>query len=157
MAVLPIRLWPDPALAAPCAPVAPADDAIRRFAADLVETMYAAEGRGLAAPQVGRLVRVFAMDVGWKSGAARAPRVFVDPEIVWAAPETAEREERCLSIPDRAVRVRRPVAVRLVWSGLDGQGHAALLEGIEAVCVQHECDHLDGRLIVDGVDAVAGA
>ncbi|MFN3644339.1 MAG: peptide deformylase [Gemmobacter sp.] len=149
MAVLPIVLYPDDRLRAVCAPVGAVDEGVRALAADMLETMYAAPGRGLAAPQVGVLRRLFVMDVAWREGAPD-PVVCIDPEIADPSPETVTRSEGCLSIPGRPVDVTRPAAVTLRWTGLDGRRHDRRLTGDAAMAAQHEADHLDGRLIVDG-------
>ncbi|MFC3085149.1 peptide deformylase [Tabrizicola soli] len=144
--LLPILRWPDPRLSRLCAP-AVLDDDLRALAADMLETMYAAPGRGLAAPQVGRLVRMFVMDVAWKTGEP-APMVFVNPEIeLLGAPVPSP--EGCLSIPGPVTQVARAPQVRARWTDLQGQRHEALLDGFAAVCVQHEYDHLDGILTLD--------
>lgn len=153
MPLLPILTWPDPVLRQPAAPLppGPADAATRTLAADMLETMYAAPGRGLAAPQVGRLLRLCVMDTGWKEGRP-SPRTLVNPEILWSSPEMATGPEGCLSIPGISVRVARPVAVRLRWADLEGAAHEAELAGFDAICAQHELDHLDGRVTFDRVD-----
>jgi peptide deformylase len=150
MAVLPLRFWPDPALARPCAPVGAVTDAVRRLAADMLETMYAAPGRGLAAPQVGEGVRLFVMDATWRDGTP-APRVCVDPCIPWRGGLTAIGAEACLSIPGVTARVRRPVTVALRYTDLDGARHELRLTGAEARIAQHEADHLDGIVTLDRV------
>lgn len=143
---LPILRWPDPRLSQPCAP-AVLDDALRQLAADMLETMYAAPGRGLAAPQVGHLVRLFVMDVAWKTGTP-APMVFVNPEI---APfgDRVTGAEGCLSIPGPLTEVERLARVRVRWTDLDGSPREAAFDGFAAICVQHEYDHLDGILTLD--------
>lgn len=148
MAVLPVVLYPDPRLRALCAPVGQVDDAIRALAADMLETMYAAPGRGLAGPQVGVLRRIFVMDPGWREGTPE-PLVCIDPEIADPSAEVATREEGCLSIPGRPVAVTRPAAITLRWTGLYGARQERRLAGFAAVVAQHEADHLDGRLILD--------
>ena len=148
MAVLPLRFWPDPVLADACAPVGRITGAVRRLAADMLETMYAAPGRGLAAPQVGEALRLFVMDVAWKDG-ARAPRICIDPQITWRGGLTATGAEACLSIPGVTARVRRPVTVALRYTDLDGACHSLRLTGAEARVAQHEADHLDGRVTFD--------
>lgn len=145
--LLPILRWPDPRLSQPCAP-AVLDDNLRQLAADMLETMYAAPGRGLAAPQVGRLVRMFVMDVTWKDG-TRTPQVFVNPEILELRGEPVAGPEGCLSIPGPVTEVTRAPMVHLRWTDLDGQRHDAVLSGFAAICVQHEYDHLDGVLTLD--------
>lgn len=147
MAVLPILRWPDPRLATPCAP-AKADDATRALAADMLDTMYAASGRGLAAPQVGVLTRLFVMDATWKQG-PRSPRVFLNPEILSHSVATATGPEGCLSIPGVLADVTRPETIRLRWTDLSGAVHEETLDGFAAICAQHEIDHLDGIVTFD--------
>lgn len=148
MALLSIRQAPDPVLRQVCAQVSAFDDALKTLAEDMLETMYAAPGRGLAAPQVGVSKRLFVMDATWKDG-FYDPQVFVNPEITHASAETATLEEGCLSIPDQLVAVTRPAQVSLRWQGLDGKTAAASFAGFAAACVQHELDHLDGILCID--------
>lgn len=148
MSVLPIRIYGDPVLRQ-VAKDAPLDDHVRRLAADMIETMYDAPGRGLAAPQVGEDLRLFVMDCHWKDGADRAASVFLNPSFLWRSEETAVNEEGCLSIPGVPVDVRRPAKVAMRWTDLDGAAQERVFEGFEAVCVQHEADHLDGVLNVD--------
>ncbi|MGR3465189.1 peptide deformylase [Limimaricola sp.] len=148
MAVLDIVTHPAPVLRAKAKPVALFDATLSQLAADMIETMYDAPGRGLAAPQVGLPMRIFVTDVHWRTGNP-APKVFVNPEIVEVSEDTVLREEGCLSIPDTPCRVRRPARVTLKWQDLQGLGQEAAFEGIEATCVQHELDHLDGILCID--------
>lgn len=149
MSPRPILIWGDPRLLRKAAPVGEVTDTVRRLADDMAETMYAAPGRGLAAPQVGVGLRMFVMDCGWKDGAPRAPWVVIDPDLSDPAPDSVEREEGCLSIPDLPMPVARPAEVTLSWTGLDGLRHKRRLSGFEAACAQHEYDHLDGILIPD--------
>jgi len=144
--------WPDPRLATACKPVAKITPEIRKLANDMLETMYAAPGRGLAAPQVGVLSRVFVMDTTWKDG-TRDPMVFVNPEILTASEERATLAEGCLSIPGVSVEVTRSLRVRLRWTDLEGQRCERAFDGFPAACVQHEMDHLDGIVTLDRVDA----
>jgi peptide deformylase len=157
MAVLPILTWPDPRLKQPCAP-AVADAATRALAADLLETMYAAPGRGLAAPQVGAMVRLFVMDTTWKEGVL-APRIVLNPEVLWRSDRSETGPEGCLSIPGLTAEVSRPVAIRLRWNDLEGTTHDEVLTRFDAVCALHETDHLDGILTLDHLspEARAGA
>lgn len=148
MAILPIRIWPDPVLSQVCAPVGAVSDAVRALAADMLETMYAAPGRGLAAPQVGVGLRLFVMDAGWKDGTP-TPRVLVDPRVLAVSDERTTHEEGCLSLPGQPVQVTRPARIRMGWTDLDGMPREEDLAGFEAICAQHEYDHLDGRLILD--------
>lgn len=145
MSVLPVLRWPDERLKQVCGPVS---GDVSALAADMLHTMYAAKGRGLAAPQVGQMLRLFVMDTTWKEG-ARAPRVFVNPEITPVSERMDSGEEACLSIPGVAARVLRPAEVLIRWSDLDGTRQEERLTGFAARCVQHEVDHLDGLVIFD--------
>ena len=147
MAVLPLVIWPDARLTTPCAP-AVADAETRQLAADMLETMYAAPGRGLAAPQVGRMIRLFVMDTGWKEGNPN-PRVLLNPVVLWRSETLVTGPEGCLSIPGVTAQVPRAAAVRLRWTDLDGQEFHEVLTRFDAICVQHESDHLDGILMLD--------
>lgn len=149
MAVLPILRWPDARLTTPCAPVT---GDVSALAKDMLDTMYAAPGRGLAAPQVGVLLRMFVMDTTWKEG-RRDPHVCINPEIVWRSADTVNGPEGCLSLPGVTTQVARPREIDLVWHDLDGSRHEARLTGFAAVCAQHECDHLDGVLTLDHLSA----
>lgn len=153
--LLPILRWPDPRLSQPCAPAVPDDD-LRTLAGEMLETMYAAPGRGLAAPQVGRLVRMFVMDVTWKEG-LRSPQVLVNPEVVELSAARVVGPEGCLSIPGPVTEVERAEAVRMRWTDLDGHQHDAVLTGFAAICAQHEYDHLDGILTLDRLTPEARA
>lgn len=147
MTLLPIVTWPDPLLREVCAPVAEGED-MHDLARDMLETMYDAPGRGLAAPQVGVAKRIFVMDCGWKD-AAPAPRVCINPEIVSSSQNTATGEEGCLSIPGVLVAVERPDAVVLRYRDVDGAAREVALHGFEARCAQHELDHLNGVVTLD--------
>lgn len=153
--LLPILRWPDPRLSRPCA-LAALDDDLLRLAADMLETMYAAPGRGLAAPQVGQLVRMFVMDVTWKEG-ARSPQIFVNPEIVELSAARVTGPEGCLSIPGPVTEIERAAEVRMRWMDLAGQVHETVLTGFAAICAQHEYDHLDGILTLDRLSREARA
>ena len=146
MARRPILTWPDPRLLTPCAPVG--DEDVVQLAADMLETMYAAPGRGLAAPQVGVLKRLFVMDVAWKEGVP-APRIVIDPHILWRSDETATGAEGCLSIPGVTTDIARATQIRMIWTGPDGQSQDEILTGFAAICAQHEYDHLDGIVTFD--------
>lgn len=147
MAVLPILRWPDPRLGLPCAPAEPGP-ALNRLAADMLDTMYAAPGRGLAAPQVGALLRLFVMDTTWKEGRC-APVVAVNPQILWRSDSTATGPEGCLSIPGPLPNVTRATEIDLAYTDLDGTPRRDRLTGFAAICAQHEYDHLDGILTLD--------
>ena len=150
-----ILRWPDARLKL-VAVRASVDDATLALAADMLETMYAAQGRGLAAPQVGVLTRVFVMDATWKSGAG-SPETFLNPEIIWRSDEMIDSPEGCLSIPGVLAEVRRAKEIILRWVMLDGSIAAQKLVGFRAICAQHEIDHLDGIVTLDHLSAVARA
>ncbi|MEM7489117.1 MAG: peptide deformylase [Pseudomonadota bacterium] len=146
--IRPVLLHPDPRLRQSCAPsIGPA----AALARDMLDTMYAALGRGLAAPQIGVLSRLFVMDTTWKEGLPD-PRVFVNPEIAAAEGEQVN-EERCLSIPETPRRVARPRRIVLTFDGPDGHRRDEAFEGFAAACICHEVDHLDGVLILDHPEA----
>lgn len=148
MSVRPILTAPDPRLKAVSQPVGKVDDEIRRLIADMLESMYAADGIGLAAVQIGVPKRVLVMDLAQKDG-KNEPRAFINPKIVWASDEMVTMEEGCLSVPEIFDNVERPARIRAEY--LDEQGHKQTLEadGLLACCLQHEMDHLDGVLFLD--------
>ena len=148
--IRPILTWPDDRLRAQCRPV---DDIakFRTLAEDMLETMYAAPGRGLAAPQVGIDLRLFVMDAGWKTGTP-TPCVCFNPQIIAMGTETVASEEGCLSLPGVTGRVRRAREITLQYQDLDGEVQRVALQGFEALCAQHETDHLNGLLIFDHLD-----
>ena len=148
MARITIRQYPDPILREVCERVEVFDDVIDRLANDMLETMYLAGGRGLAAPQVGIPLQLFVMDPGWKYG-TQTPYVCVNPFVSALDDETRAFEEHCLSIPDRPVMVTRPTHVHLHWRDASDHIHDEELSGEAAVIAQHEADHLEGRLCID--------
>ena len=145
----PILLHPDPRLKTVCPPVADSSDALRALAEDMLETMYAAPGIGLAAPQVGTLTRLFVMDCVKGEAEAPRPMVLVNPEIVARSDERSVYEEGCLSFPDLYAEVERPAEVTMRWMTLDGTAAEETFTGLWATCAQHELDHLDGVLFID--------
>jgi peptide deformylase len=145
MAILNILEYPDPRLRIKAAPVEAVDDALRTLAADMFETMYAAPGIGLAATQVNVHRRMLVADVSEKQD---APHVFINPEILERR-GTEVMEEGCLSVPGFYEPVTRSEWIRVRALGLDGQPFEIELDGLLAVCVQHEMDHLEGKLFVD--------
>jgi peptide deformylase len=152
-APLPILLVPDPRLRAKAKPVGPADaDRVRDLAPRMLAAMYAAPGIGLAAPQVGELLRLVVIDL--QRDESRAPLVLVNPEIVAASAETATREEGCLSLPGQYAEVTRPARVRVRYQDLAGARREIEGEGLLSACLQHEIDHLDGVLFVDHLSAL---
>jgi peptide deformylase len=129
-------------------PVTNLDGQIRALVEDMIATMYAAPGIGLAAIQIGVPKRVIVMDLA-KPDETPAPRYFVNPEILWASEETAPYEEGCLSVPEIYDEVERPARVKLRYRNYQGQEVVEDAEGLYAVCIQHEMDHLDGVLFID--------
>lgn len=156
MAVLPILRWPDPHLSRRAEAIVEVTPEIRALAADMLETMYAAPGRGLAGPQVGAMLRIFVMDTTWKDG-VRAPFVILNPIVTPASDELLTRAEGCLSLPGITAEVTRPEAVDLRWTDLDGQIQTRRFNDFAAACVQHETDHLDGIVTLDHLSAHARA
>ena len=150
MATLDILQYPDARLRHVAAPVENVGDDVRSLADDLLETMYAAPGIGLAATQVGVDRRVCVIDV---SEAKNAPLVLVNPEILWRE-GTEDSEEGCLSIPGVQEKVRRAARVGVRARDRDGAAFELEAEGLLAVCIQHEVDHLDGRLFIDHLSAL---
>lgn len=150
MSVLDIRRWPDPVLSERCVEVGdPAS--VTQLAEDMLETMYAAPGRGLAAPQIGRPIRLFVMDVTWKEG-VKTPLVCVNPEIVDRAGEVTSGPEGCLSIPGVTAEVPRAPWIVLRWTTPEGETREERLDGAASICAQHEYDHLDGIVTFDRID-----
>ena len=148
MALLPVRLLPDPVLRRKAAPVEAVDDEVRELLEDMLETMYDAPGVGLAAPQVGVSKRVVVMDCGEDEEEPRPIRM-VNPEITWRSEEMVTREEGCLSIPDHHGDVSRPGEVTVRYLDENGKEREMTADGLLATCVQHEIDHLDGVLFID--------
>jgi peptide deformylase len=140
-------------------PVEGVDDAVRALMDDMMDTMYDAPGIGLAAVQIGELKRVIVMDLGDKPGveeteeedaeARRNPRHFVNPEILWSSDEMFTYEEGCLSIPEYFDKVERPARVCIRYLNYQGETIEEEAEGLYAVCIQHEMDHLNGVLFID--------
>ena len=153
MSRLPIITAPDPRLKVHSAIVPVLDDAVRRLIDDMMETMYNAPGIGLAAIQVGVPKRVIVMDLA-RDGEPPAPLHLVNPEIVWAADEDAVYEEGCLSLPDQYAEVSRPAEIEIAYLDYHGQALRLKAEGLKAVCIQHEMDHLEGILFVDHLSAL---
>jgi peptide deformylase len=148
MALREILVVPDPVLKQVSTPVEVVDDDLRALMDDMLETMYAAPGIGLAAIQVGVPKQVIVMDLAQKDEPPE-PRYFVNPQILWSSDETEPYEEGCLSIPDIYDEVERPAKVKLKYLGYDGKEVIEEAEGLYAVCIQHEMDHLKGVLFID--------
>lgn len=147
MGVLPILRWPDARLATICDPVAAGED-LAVLIDEMFQTMYDAPGRGLAAPQVGVMKRLFVMDVTWKEG-AKNPVAMINPRILARSDEVVAGEEGCLSIPGVSTDIVRPARVEMEWTNIDGQVQRRWLDGFAARCAQHEYDHLDGVVTFD--------
>jgi len=141
-----LRFEGDPVLLETALAVDQFDEDLATLVRDMFETMYAAPGRGLAAPQVGVSQRVFVVDTEWKE-ADPAPMIFINPTVDDRAAQEVVGTEACLSIPGKSFDVRRPVWVDMTWQDLDGAAHKRRFEGVQAICVLHEQDHLDGLLI----------
>ncbi len=149
MTLRPILIHPDPRLKTVATHVDGITDDIRRQADDMLETMYDAPGIGLAAPQIGVLNRMMVMDCVKDESAAPRPMVLINPEVIWSSDEQSIYEEGCLSIPEQYAEVERPAEVKVRWLGLDGKPVEEQFSGLWATCVQHEIDHLNGKLFID--------
>lgn len=130
--------------------VAAVDDNLRRLLDDMLETMYADNGCGLAAPQIGVSQRIVVIDIAGE-GEEPAPMYMVNPEIVWASEEKEICEEGCLSVPGQRAEVERPASVRIKYLDYNGESQEILAEDFLAVAAQHEIDHLDGILYIDRI------
>ncbi|CAO3423882.1 peptide deformylase [Azospirillum argentinense] len=148
MAVLDILVAPHPVLKQKAKPVDKVDARIAKLMDDMVETMYAAKGIGLAAPQIGILERVIVVDVHDKDEKPNPIRL-ANPEIVWKSDETSVCEEGCLSVPDQYAEVTRPSSVRVRYLDETNKTREIEADGMLATCIQHEIDHLNGVLFVD--------
>ena len=153
MALLPIIETPDPLLRRISKPVEAVDDDLRTLIADMFDTMYAAPGIGLAAIQVGVPKRVLVIDLQEPEeeggDPVRDPRVFINPEILEASHTFQVYSEGCLSVPDQYAEVERPDRIRARWLDEKGETHEEELDGLLAICLQHEMDHLEGILFID--------
>ena len=145
----PILIHPDPRLKKVCDPVSDVSDQLRALAEDMLETMYDAPGIGLAAPQVGVLDRLIVLDCAKDEGEEPRPLVMANPEVIASSDEKNVYEEGCLSIPDQFADVTRPKVVDVRWMDMDGKERTETFDGLWATCVQHEIDHLDGKLFID--------
>jgi len=149
MALREIITVPNPLLKQVSTPVeGGVTDELRALMDDMLETMYDAPGIGLAAVQIGVPKRIIVMDLSKEEG-VKEPRYFVNPEILWRSEETLPYEEGCLSVPEIYDQVERPAKVRLRYLDYQGQQIEEEAEGIYAVCIQHEMDHLEGVLFID--------
>ncbi|WP_333867084.1 peptide deformylase [Cypionkella sp.] len=142
-----ILIHPDPRLKKPCEPIAEVSAELTQLAADMLETMYDAPGIGLAAPQIGVMRRIIVMDC--MKDAPPEPMVLLNPEVIWSCEDLSTYEEGCLSIPDQYADVKRPASVKVRWMDLSGEIQERQFNGLWATCVQHEIDHLNGKLFID--------
>jgi len=153
MALLPIITAPDPRLKLKAKPVAAVDAEVRRLMDDMLETMYAAPGIGLAAPQVGVLRRVLVVDAAGEDQTPQPMRI-ANPEIIWRSEELATYNEGCLSLPEHYADVARPARIRLRYLDHENELREIDVDGLLATCIQHEMDHLEGVLFVDHLSAL---
>ena len=153
MSLLPIIETPDPRLRQISKPVESIDAGLQTLIDDMFETMYAAPGIGLAAIQVGVAKRLLVIDLQEEQDEddkpIKDPRVFINPEILETSEELQVYSEGCLSIPDQYADVERPATIRARWQDREGKTHEEQLDGLLAVCLQHEMDHLEGILFID--------
>ncbi len=150
----PVLQYPDPLLAKKCEPVSEVNDEIRALAKDMMDTLVTVGGVGIAAPQIGVLKRVVIIDVSLEKEQEDAPqdfRVFVNPVVTVLDSKLSEENEGCLSVPDLRARVKRPRRVALDAVDLDGNPVHIEGEGYYSACMQHETDHLDGKLFIDRI------
>lgn len=149
MALKNILIHPDPRLKKVATPVVEVSDELRRLADDMLETMYDAPGIGLAAPQIGVNQRLLVMDCADRENLPPEPMILFNPEITWTSEELNTYEEGCLSIPEQYEDVTRPAEVKVRWTTPEGKAEEQHFTGIWATCVQHEIDHLNGKLFID--------
>ena len=149
MSIRNILIHPDPRLKKTVDPVSDVNDDLRRLANDMLETMYDAPGIGLAAPQVAVMSRMLVMDCAKEDTATPEPMVLINPSVIWSSDELSVYDEGCLSIPDQYAEVERPASVKVSWTNLDGKEVQETFNGLWSTCVQHEIDHLDGKLFID--------
>jgi peptide deformylase len=148
MTVRPILTAPDPRLQAVSMDVERVDSDIRKLADDMADSMYAADGIGLAAIQIGVAKRVLVIDLDQKEG-KKNPIAYINPKIIWASDETAVFEEGCLSVPEIWDDVERPARIKCEYLDRDGNKQLLEADGLLATCLQHEMDHLNGVLFID--------
>lgn len=153
MTILPIIVAPDPRLKIKAKAIDAVDDDVRQFMDDMLESMYAANGIGLAAPQVGDERRIIVVDVA-RPETPPEPMVLANPQIIGVADEDRIHEEGCLSLPEHYAEVVRPDAIKVRYLDRDNEIREIEVDGLLSTCIQHEIDHLDGILFVDHVSAL---
>ncbi|MDA7593216.1 peptide deformylase [Rhodobacteraceae bacterium] len=144
-----IVLHPDARLKKKSVEIETITDALIKLAEDMMETMYDAPGIGLAAPQIGVLERLIVMDCAKKEDEEPDPIIMVNPTIIASSEENSVYEEGCLSIPEHFAEITRPEFVQVEWIDLGGKQHSEEFNGLKSTCVQHEIDHLNGKLFID--------
>lgn len=149
-----ILLHPDPRLKKICAPVTNITAELRKLADDMLETMYDAPGIGLAAPQIGFLQRMIVMDCAKKEDTDPAPLIMFNPEITSSSQESEIYEEGCLSIPEHYAEISRPKEVEAKWIDAEGKEQIKVFNGLWSTCLQHEIDHLNGKLFIDYLSSI---
>ncbi|MCK8463924.1 peptide deformylase [Aliiroseovarius sp. S1339] len=149
MSIKPILLHPDPRLKKVAEAVPDLSDDLRKLADDMLETMYDAPGIGLAAPQLGVLTRLIVMDCVRDDSEPPQPMIMFNPEVILSSDDLNTYEEGCLSIPEQFAEVTRPKEVAVRWIDRDGNVQERDFDGLWATCVQHEIDHLNGKLFID--------
>jgi len=150
MSIRPILTAPDPRLKAVSTDVEKVDAALRRLIDDMAESMYEADGIGLAAVQIGAPKNIIVMDLDQKSG-KKNPQAYINPKILWASDELATFEEGCLSVPEIWEDVERPARIKAEYLDRDGVLQVLEADGLLATCLQHEMDHLNGVLFIDHI------
>ena len=153
MAVLPIIIAPDQRLKKKCTPVGKVDEGIATLMTDMLDTMYLAPGIGLAAPQIGVTKRVIVVDASGKDNDP-APIKMADPELLFLSEDLWTYEEGCLSLPEHYAEVERPAKIRVGYIDENNERQELEAEDLLATCIQHEMDHLDGKLFVDHISAL---
>jgi peptide deformylase len=153
MSLLPILVAPDPRLKLKAKPVDAVTAELRHVMDDMLETMYAAPGIGLAAPQIGVSLRVIVIDIS-REDEPRAPLFMANPELVWVSDHDAAYEEGCLSVPEHYAEVVRPASIRVRYHDRDNQPQEREYNDLLATVIQHEMDHLDGILFIDHLSAL---
>jgi peptide deformylase len=153
MAILPIVTVPDPILKKVSEPVEKVDDKLRVFLDNMLETMYAAPGIGLAAVQVGQLKRILVIDIAPEDEEPN-PMYFINPEITWTSEEMNTYNEGCLSVPEQYADIDRPAECKVKFRDYDGEQQEVLIDGLLATCIQHEMDHLNGIVFIDYLSKV---
>ncbi len=152
MAVRPTVIWPDPRLREPTVAITEVDDSVRELYRDLCDSMYAENGLGMAAPQIGDNRKMFIVEPKLAGRAETDPPVcLMNPEVVWTSDDVQDSEEGCLSFPDIYIKVKRPMRAKVRAMGLDGKTFEIEGEALMARCLLHENDHLTGKLLVDFV------